>query len=534
MNFKKKNILFFMFCLTCIIQAGYAQSVYRDRPESFRERKADLVSAKAIMPVVDLTANREEDLSLDSAKLPYRFGFNHKTDYTTSNSGQWNFTENGYRIWILHIQDYGAQTINLGFNNFRLGKESRLYVYTPSHSVVLGPYTAAQNFTDREMATDLVTTAELYVELDEPLLGEVSEFTLCRVTHGYRSLDYTRSFGQAGSCIPNVRCPEGDLWADQRRSVICLVTGGNAFCSATLINNTSSDGTPYVLTANHCGTPSGSWVFRFNWESASCATPSSGPPASQAINGAIAIAHNAFSDFALCKMNAIPPSSFRAFYAGWSRSSAPADSVCTIHHPSGDIKKISLSHNPVTAGTWAGASVWQTGPWTTGCTESGSSGAPLFDSHRHLVGQLYSGPSACGVAIAQDYDCFGRFDISWNSDTLAQGRLHDWLDPINTGALTNEGFDPNGAGIQKHELLTMEIFPNPARETALLRLSETLEEASTLTLFSLDGKEAVTPVQLLPGNKEYRIDCSKLNAGIYLVRIQSQRISGTRLLTIFE
>ena len=56
---------------------------------------------------------------------------------------------------------------------------------------------------------------------------------------------------------------------DVKKSVAMLVTGGSGFCSGALVNNTSNDGTPYFLTANHCvgsGTVTG-WAFRFNWRS---------------------------------------------------------------------------------------------------------------------------------------------------------------------------------------------------------------------------------------------------------------------------
>jgi lysyl endopeptidase len=340
-------------------------------------------------------------------------------------------------------------------------------------------------------------------------------------------MDYARSFGQAGSCIPNVRCPEGDSWSDQRRAVICLVTGGNAFCTATLINNTANDGTPYVLTANHCGTPSGSWVFRFNWEAAGCADPGVSPSVTQSISGAIPVAHNTASDFCLCKMSSLPPASFQVFYAGWNNAPLPADSVCTIHHPSGDIKKLTLSKNPVTASSWAGASVWKTGTWTEGCTESGSSGAPLFDPGRHLVGQLYSGPSACGVAISQDYDCFGRFDISWNGDTLPQGRLIDWLDPVHSGAMTNDGYDPNGTGIATTAPDFFDLFPNPSRGWVQVRLNHAVNAPGYIAVYDMQGKEVLGPVYFHAGTTLYSLDLTGLGAGLYLIRVQSPDRSGT-------
>jgi lysyl endopeptidase len=529
-----KKAIFAALYISCFGLQLMSQTEIKPLPVSFGRVEKEQQIPRVSMPYADIQALKIQDELADAEKLPYRFGYNHQVSYSPTNSGQWITSVNGERVWRLRIHSSGAQTINLGFRSFYLQPGSRLFVYNIDHSIVLGPYTKEQNFFDGEMATDLIAADEVVVELDELSSGTPSSFSICRVTHGYRTLEYARSFGQAGGCIPNVNCPEGDSWSNQRRSVICLVTGGNAFCSACLINNTTDDGTPYILTANHCGTPSGSWVFRFNWESPSCTNPPASPSTTQSISGAVPVSHNANSDFALCKMSSIPPASFQVFYAGWNRSSLPADSVCTIHHPSGDIKKISLSKNPVTASTWAGAMVWQTGTWTEGCTESGSSGAPLFDQQRRVVGQLYSGPSACGVAVNQDYDFFGRFDISWNSDTSSQGRLSDWLDPAHSGALTNDGYDPNGLGIVEMSPTFFKLFPNPSSGKIMLLFQDAVQRGTVMKLYDLLGQEALPAVYLPVGNNTCEYDLSALKRGVYLLRIQGSGHVGSCKLILTE
>ena len=79
-----------------------------------------------------------------------------------------------------------------------------------------------------------------------------------------------------------------------------IVVNGNGICTGALINNTCSDGTPYFLTADHClGGSTGSWAFRFNWESPltwyeSCATTAGstdpGPHYDQTANEATILA----------------------------------------------------------------------------------------------------------------------------------------------------------------------------------------------------------------------------------------------------
>ena len=49
----------------------------------------------------------------------------------------------------------------------------------------------------------------------------------------------------------DVICSDGLPWANEIKSVVRILTGGT-LCTGTLVNNTAQDGTPYVLTAEHC------------------------------------------------------------------------------------------------------------------------------------------------------------------------------------------------------------------------------------------------------------------------------------------
>ena len=48
---------------------------------------------------------------------------------------------------------------------------------------------------------------------------------------------------------------------------------------------------------------------------------------------------------ALLQLNTTPPASYNVFYTGWDAAPA-ATSATGIHHPSGDIKKISFDNKP--------------------------------------------------------------------------------------------------------------------------------------------------------------------------------------------
>ena len=172
-------------------------------------------------------------------------------------------------------------SINLAFSNFYLPPGAKLFVYSKDHSQVLGAFTSKNNIPDKFLGTELIRGNEVIVEYFEPkAVRRQGTFILFRVTHGYKDLgnDVFRSFEDAGACINNINCPQYAEFTTQKRAVVCIISGSNAICSGALINDNLNDGTPYVLTANHCGTVDGTWVFRFNWEAPGCSNPSSSPP----------------------------------------------------------------------------------------------------------------------------------------------------------------------------------------------------------------------------------------------------------------
>jgi len=443
---KKIQFLFIILLLSAVSITSYGQISQGGYPFSFQNSsfvKSDLAVKQ--MPAVDLNRLMAEDLVNDLDKeIPWRFGENFYVAYNPDNSGSWDILPGGDKLWRLGIRCPGAYTINLTFDDYHLPPGATLFVYNADKSQVIGAFTEENNQEDHVFATTLVKGDEITIEYYEPAKPAFhGELDLNRITHGYRdAYTYAKDFGTSGSCENNVACPEAATWQDQVKSGCMLVTGGSGFCSGSLVNNTSNDGTPYILTANHCYSNPSSWVFWFNWQSPTCTNPSTSPPYNS-ISGATLKAKNAPSDFCLVQMNTTPPANYAVFYAGWNREDVAATSGACIHHPDGDIKKISYSDQPFTSDTWSGTpadSHWRV-DWTDGVTEPGSSGSPIFDQNHHIVGQLHGGPSACGGT--QLWDFFGKFAMSWDYGTTAATRLKDWLDPTNIAGNTLDGFDPN-------------------------------------------------------------------------------------------
>ncbi len=442
----KKLTVTLLIALSVISLNSFSQVSRGGLPYSFQHPEGlDNNVATNVMPAVDVISLLAEDsINNITKEVPWRFGENIPVSLNPGNSGTWDILPDGGKLWRLGIRCPGAFTINLAFDRFYLPSGATLFIYNQDKTDVIGAFTDLNNRDDSVFATTLVTGEQIVIEYYEPAEAAFTgALRLNRVTHGYRNaFDYLKSFGQSGSCNNNVKCPEAAGWENQVRSACMLVTGGNGFCSGSLVNNTSQDGTPYVLTANHCYSSPATWVFWFNWESPTCANPSSSPPYNS-VSGATLKARNSASDFCLVQMNSVPPVNYGVYYAGWNREDVGATSGAGIHHPSGDIKKISYSATPYTSDTWSGTpanSHWKVN-WSDGVTEGGSSGSPIFDQLHRVVGQLHGGPSSC--SSSQLWDFYGKFSMSWDYGTTPATRLKDWLDPTNTGGNTLNGFDPN-------------------------------------------------------------------------------------------
>lgn len=399
----------------------------------------------------DLELLRTEDALVDNTgTAPWRFGYNNHTNLSLNNSGTWIDLANGDKIWMIKLTCEQALTVNLTFANTEIPKGNELYVYNESKDFILGKF-IANHLYDGQLGTELVPGNTAIVEYYVKKGNELGNVQLSIVTHGYRTAKefQLKAFGSSGSCNRNVNCPEGAAWTFQRNSVVMLVSGSSGFCSGALVNNTLNDGKPYVLTADHCYSNPATWIFRFNWQSADCNNPASSPTF-ESLSGAVLRARATASDFCLVEItgglqgNSVPLS-YNPYFSGWDNTGNIPASGAGIHHPSGDIKKISFENDPListTFGSCPANSHWGVTHWDSGVTEGGSSGSPLFDQNHRIIGQLHGGASACGASALSDE--YGKFSVSWNptsSDSTSQ--LKYWLDPTNSGAQFSDGFDPN-------------------------------------------------------------------------------------------
>jgi hypothetical protein len=232
-----------------------------------------------------------------------------------------------------------------------------------------------------------------------------------------------------------------------KNAVVRIVFLGDERCTGTLLNNVLRDGRNYILTASHCintENEANTAVFYFTYESPYCNGPDGSN--SHSVSGATIRAGSENLDFTLLELLDPVPVNFHPYYAGWDNTSSAPLSAYTIHHPQGDVKKISIDTEPLTITSFGKDfdknTHWLVSRWESGTTEAGSSGGGLFDSRNHLRGSLTGGEAVCGNSV-NDY--FQMFSHDWKDYPSPENQLAYWLDPLNSRTNTLEGFDPNAA-----------------------------------------------------------------------------------------
>lgn len=503
----RKSIL--LLSLFCIVLASNAQVETNELPPSFyaQSEKTSDVTYRQVLSTPDLSVLKQEDKVEDKLKdIPWRFGTAIATDLTLLNSGEWIVNDDdGTSTWKLKIVAKDALSINLNFDDFVLSKSAKLFLYNNNYSDLLGAITHQNNKADRLFSTRPIKGEELTLELVVPSEEEnINVISINEVVYGYRNLHEkaNKIFQSSGNCNINVNCPEGDPWKDVKRSVVMITTSSNTrFCSGALVNNVREDETPYLLTAAHCGVRNNA-IFIFNYESPNC-SPNTDGVLTKSISGASnkAEAFNLGSDFELMELSSTPPASYNVYYAGWSNIDVPPVSSTCIHHPTGDVQKISIDTDRLTNSAYyaAGTTHWQVANWERGTTEGGSSGAPLFDQNQRIVGQLHGGDAACGN-MAQDY--FGKFAVSWNVNTDSSRQLAYWLDPDSTGATTLEGYDPqpaaNNYDVQLINIVNLESYFCDSNISPIITVKNVGN--ATVDSFFVDYRLGTQPTQSLQYN----------------------------------
>lgn len=430
---------------------GFGQLSFGGIPASFNQLK----KASTAVPVIEMEPVNNDQLLIEEKTDPenlktFHFAKSFSVDLSPGFSGVW-VKSGEMKIWRLGLRSKGAFSINLIFDKMIIPQGASLFIYSADHLKILGAFTSDSEQASGYFATYPIAGDEITVEYNEPVNSPYQgELHIVSVNHDYKNAFGTRPLGESGLCNMDVYCPDASNIQKEKQSVVCLIVAGRELCTGTLINNTKQDKTPYLLTAGHCiesAFDAQRTVFCFNYESPSCGNGSGSLDgyADQSLSGAFLKARSDSLDFALLQLETAPPADFRPYFAGWNRSSVIPASTISIHHPKGDVKKVSKDNNPPTIGSYnndfKSNSFWIIGRWETGATEAGSSGCPLFNQNKQLIGTLTGGTSICSNPTN---DLFSMFNKQWDTNKSSGYQLKYWLDPNNTGVTELAGLYPFG------------------------------------------------------------------------------------------
>ena len=448
---------------------GFAQLSTNELPISFNEDLTLVVKKRsavpiATMPQLNMAAIEKEDREDEDFDIPPRFGYQHKVNYDTNNSGIWYELPNGDKLWQLNIVCPGALSVNLCYDKFWIPEGGKFFIYSKDKKYAIGAFTSKNNKGDREnirgFATGLVYGDDVVLEYYQP--KEVTTdaiISLNYVIHGYRYISFgDRFFGDSGDCQVNINCVEGLNWQYEKKAIALLLLI-NRVCTGSLLTTTKLSGEPFFLTANHCiagladavDNPYLDFIsLAWNYESPGCVNPNIAPT-SFTTSGAIVVANSAATDFALMRLSEDPKniSGYTPYYLGWDHSGAPGNPGVCIHHPLMDVKKIStVAFQPTSSEDyiWDGPPIqthWEV-TWAVtenghGTTEDGSSGSPLLNATHKVIGQLQAGRYDC--TNLNSSSIYGKFNLSWTgiADSTIHRRLSCWLDSLGTGQQAIEG-----------------------------------------------------------------------------------------------
>ncbi len=451
------TILAFFAAVTAHAQISEGGLPPSFQPE-FQSFLAGKMPALRMLPTLDIASALSEDSRTPGQN---RFAAPVSTDVSLENAGSWHTLPNGDRVWLCALRSPGALGLSLIFETFKLPPGAKFYAYGANEQV-LGAYTTQSCLPSGKFLIGVLKGETAYLELYEPAAVQgQSQVSTKRVDVSYdaHAMNGAEDFGESLPCNVNINCPTGTNWQAQKKGIariLMVFSNGEGWCSGTLIANTSNTFEPYFLTAHHCqllaSNPDyGLWRFDFDYESADCSNPAI-EPVPRSVLGSERIANRTETDFMLLKLNPIPLN-FDIYFNGWNRDNnltmVPPNTTY-IHHPWGDIKKISVDTNNViihpSALNWSG--IFGISPpnshWKSitdiGTFESGSSGSPLLDANKRIVGQLHGGSTVLNQPCKVTGAYFGRFNLSWDQGTTPETRLKEWLDPTNTGAITQNGY----------------------------------------------------------------------------------------------
>lgn len=288
----------------------------------------------------------------------------------------------------------------------------------------------------------------------------------------YLELKKAAAAAAATSCTENYACHVTAANQGPSQATVALIIGNLYQCTGTLLNDTRSDGAPYVLTARHCensqlggGNPAAAASVIVYWDAVTpCGSPLGSIYDSTTVSqlGATTVLEQ--QDLWLIRLDG-PPAASDAYYAGWDASGVSFGGGYTIHHALGENQQFV---------EWGGTDVLEQIPGATfsiaydstfwgvvnslGNLGAGGSGAALFSPNNQVVGsasqaRLPGGENTAGSCPVQPPPTpspgtatalFTALSGTWTStadrtSSTGSTTLKSLLDPGGTGEMEVTG-----------------------------------------------------------------------------------------------
>jgi len=536
----------------------------------------------------DFEKAKKEDEYNESIGKPgkYRVALGVKTDVNLS-SGNFTYLEDGSVVWRMQITVPSALALKLQYEKFDLPAGVTYYVQNGKKNQLIGGFDNSSVANSESMAHDMVQGDIVNLEMDIKPGVDIDRIQLHinqvyalyrganEVNNVFEDASVTAVYGEgeSNSCEVNAKCDQGKNWFTYANAVahIWIVDGiQGGFCSGTLISNTKKDCTPLFLTASHCdgnnaysNSNFSQWEFTFNYWRPICGGGGT-LNTSKVLKGADFQSRSyltipagqesgpLYGDFLLLKLKdpASKLKNWNVYMAGWDRSENITDSLwIDFHHPKGDVMKFTKFSSIDSLGefnTDSAGTHWEVHQ-AIGGVEPGSSGSGLWTGTTGmLIGDLSGGvtiSNPCQVGHASQFSKIShnwtnQHDVIYYNDSITanNSQLHNFLDPISSGAMTVEMAKigstctdttfryPNSTPIGAVKVLDngVSVYPNPS--SGMVNMIINLSDKSDLTVDVtnvLGQKMASYRIKNVGATKEANFDLSNLSEGIYLMRISN-------------
>lgn len=446
-------------------------------------------------PVVDTVQVDLNPLIDAAARSPQQFAVNIPHAVSTSRQGTWS-RHGSTSTWTYTVRIPAA--ISMSFHAPQV-------LLPPSAVLTVSSARTTSKFVARDISRTGLwgrplpgDTLTFSLSVDSSESGRV-RFQIDNLQAGYRSLgggvpdnphykQLHRREETSTGCTENYQCNVSAGNQGPAHATVALIIGNLYQCSGTLLNDTSADGAPYILTARHCesgelggGNPDAAATVTAYWDAV---TPCGGELGSIYDSGAVAQTGATTileqQDIWLIQLDT-PPAAADAFYAGWDASGQSFAGGYTIDYALGDDQQyvewngndISVQIPGATLGIPYDSTFWGVVN-SIGNIGAGASGSGLFTPNDQLAGsaslaQLAAGADSAGVCPANPPPTptaasvtalFTALSGVWTStadrtSSTDDRTLKSILDPGSTGQLSIPG-----VATQPITLVTSEVDAN--------------------------------------------------------------------------